>query len=347
MSVVSRIYDSTNYTQALIAEIFASLISDGYASGLAVSATAPASMAVSVALGRAFIQGFWYKSDAANVLTIAAADPANPRIDRIVIRLETGGAKQVTARVLTGTPAGSPSAPALTQTAAVWEISLAQIAVAAAASSIVAGNITDERGSSAVCGRMAMRRARFSELIVTGNINLGGYKVTGLANPSAAAHAVNKTYFDAGLTGGVFGVNKCVIIPWPASTLPAGFLECNGQSLVRASYPALFTAFSTTFGAADGTHFNLPDLRGRNPYGATSALGATGGEKTHVLSVAEMPGHTHTLHTTNQATNVTHEAGANPNVNYTNSGQTEDTGSGTAHNNLQPYTTMKYIVYGS
>jgi hypothetical protein len=52
--------------------------------------------------------------------------------------------------VLMGTPAESPTAPALTQVAAgVWEIALASVAVAAAAASIVDANITDERGPRA------------------------------------------------------------------------------------------------------------------------------------------------------------------------------------------------------
>lgn len=46
-----------------------------------------------------------------------------------------------------------------------------------------------------------------------------------------------------------------------------GWLICDGRSLVRASYADLFTVVGTTYGAADGTHFNLPDLRGRTLVG--------------------------------------------------------------------------------
>jgi hypothetical protein len=52
---------------------------------------------------------------------------------------------------------------------------------------------------------------------------------------------------------------------WPSETPPSGFLEENGASLVRATYPGLFAAIGTMYGAADGTHFNLPDARGRFP----------------------------------------------------------------------------------
>jgi len=49
---------------------------------------------------------------------------------------------------------------------------------------------------------------------------------------------------------------------WHMETVPQGYLECNGASLLRASYPELFAVLGTTYGTADGTHFNLPDLRG-------------------------------------------------------------------------------------
>lgn len=44
---------------------------------------------------------------------------------------------------------------------------------------------------------------------------------------------------------------------------PTGWLLCNGASLLRAgTYAPLFAILGTTYGAADGTHFNVPDLRG-------------------------------------------------------------------------------------
>ena len=52
---------------------------------------------------------------------------------------------------------------------------------------------------------------------------------------------------------------------WPSETVPEGWLEEDGSSLVRATYPALFALIGTMYGAADGTHFNLPDMRGKFP----------------------------------------------------------------------------------
>lgn len=52
------------------------------------------------------------------------------------------------------------------------------------------------------------------------------------------------------------------VLPFAMTGVPAGFLKCNGASLSRTTYARLFAAIGTTFGAADGTHFTLPDLRG-------------------------------------------------------------------------------------
>ena len=47
-------------------------------------------------------------------------------------------------------------------------------------------------------------------------------------------------------------------------TVPAGWLKCNGASLSRTTYAALFGAIGTTFGGS-GTTFNVPDARGEFP----------------------------------------------------------------------------------
>lgn len=54
------------------------------------------------------------------------------------------------------------------------------------------------------------------------------------------------------------------ILDFAGSTLPTGYLDCNGAAVSRTTYSALFAAISTTWGAGNGTTtFNVPDLRGR------------------------------------------------------------------------------------
>lgn len=157
MAQRSRFFDSVagdrTYTSDAWAQVITGLIGDGVVSGgneLAVSENSPQGMSVLVATGKAFIQGYFFEVySAAEAVTIAAANATNPRIDRIVVRRDLTNRQAVLA-VLTGTPAASPTAPALTQNAAgTWEISLAQVYVGAAVVVIANANITDERGSRA------------------------------------------------------------------------------------------------------------------------------------------------------------------------------------------------------
>ena len=85
-----------------------------------------------------------------------------------------------------------------------------------------------------------------------------------------------------------------VVYPFagPIANIPAGYMLCNGASLLRSSYASLFSAIGTIYGAADGSHFNLPDFRDRMIVGAyqddsgvpktnvTGALTASGGNIT-------------------------------------------------------------------
>jgi len=100
---------------------------------------------VYVKTGSAFVDGFFYNTDAEVTKSISTADATNPRIDRVVLKLDRA-ANTITLAVLTGTPAASPVAPSLTQTTTgVYEMQLAQVYVGANVSVINASNITDER----------------------------------------------------------------------------------------------------------------------------------------------------------------------------------------------------------
>lgn len=66
-----------------------------------------------------------------------------------------------------------------------------------------------------------------------------------------------------------------IITDFGGETPPTGWLECDGSSLLRASYPALFSAIGTLHGAADSTHFNIPDHRGRYKSGWAHTTGTS------------------------------------------------------------------------
>ena len=85
-----------------------------------------------------------------------------------------------------------------------------------------------------------------------------------------------------------------------SSTVPGGYLPCDGRAVSRTTYANLFKVIGTTYGAGDGsTTFNVPNLNGRVVVGKSSstftALGQTGGEINSTLSTANLPAHTHTV----------------------------------------------------
>lgn len=155
-----------------------------------------------------------------------------------------------------------------------------------------------------------------------------------------------------------------IIMEDGAATAPAGWLLCYGQAISRTTYSAIFARYSTTFGVGDNsTTFNLPDIRGRvvagqDDMGGTSAnrltgvtgsvdgdvLGGTGGEETHVLTIAELAAHAHTIQGDgggSSSSGLQGTAGGGPIAGPTS---TSTVGSGTAHNNVQPTIILNKII---
>ena len=155
-----RYFDSTEsdqrqYTSADFSEVQQRFLTDGYIPNrlneLVVSSVEL--LKVQVDTGEAMIQGRWYQNDAAKELTLQTADSTYDRIDRIVLRLDLStDQRKITAEVKTGVAESSPSAPSLQQDNTIYELSLAQIFVAAGAGSITDSEITDERNDYDLCG---------------------------------------------------------------------------------------------------------------------------------------------------------------------------------------------------
>lgn len=130
------------------------------------------------------------------------------------------------------------------------------------------------------------------------------------------------------------------------ATAPAGTLLCDGAAVSRTTYARLFAAIGTTWGTGDGsTTFNLPNLGGRTLIGknGTYVLGTTGGAATHTLTTSEIPNIPTNLFTSSsggagQGGGVAYSPNCSG-PNYTTIG-----GGGQAHNNMQPYAAISYII---
>lgn len=143
-----RIYDATDF-----AAYFGSLVSNGifYSVATNLQVSPGTGLAVSVAPGSAWINGYRYENTEALNMPLATANGSNPRIDRIVVRL-SHISRSIQLAVVAGTPAATPVAPALTRTSDVYELGIADVLIPAAATSIVANNITDTRLNTTLCG---------------------------------------------------------------------------------------------------------------------------------------------------------------------------------------------------
>lgn len=174
-----------------------------------------------------------------------------------------------------------------------------------------------------------------------------------------------------------------VIVQYGGTAAPTGWLLCNGASVLRATYPDLFTAIGTTYGAVDGTHFTLPDSTGRVLAGKESVatrlttagcgidgatLGAAGGSQNITLITAQLPSHTHTGTTSIESdfhdhgfnaattgTGVTPGAGltaavslsgttGNNNQHHHHTFTSDATGSDAFHFNAQPTLVVNHII---
>ena len=166
-----------------------------------------------------------------------------------------------------------------------------------------------------------------------------------------------QTYIENAINAQVAGDTLPIgcIVPFTSDVVPENWLLCNGQAVSRTDYALLFSIIGTSYGVGDGsTTFNLPDLRGRVAVGKDGTqtefdnLGEKGGEKTHQLTVGELPKHTPKVKYLGE-----HGTGLNSGpygykLSYTlgcdESLTTEPIGNDEPHNILQPYQVTNYII---
>ena len=153
------------------------------------------------------------------------------------------------------------------------------------------------------------------------------------------------------------------------SFAPRGWAFCDGQLLPISQNTALFSLIGTTYGGDGRTTTALPDLQGRTPMhpgrgpGLTSRrLGQRGGTEIVTLTEAQMPSHQHGVVAVGRPADENDAQGRYFGVTVGNNlyvppnggsppAPTEladqalaSTGGSQAHNNLQPFIAMNFII---
>jgi len=175
--------------------------------------------------------------------------------------------------------------------------------------------------------------------------------------------------FDGANLTGIEGIPTAIIVPWSDSSIPSGFLECNGQAVSQSTYADLYAIIGTTYGDPGGGNFNVPDLQDNVPVGKSNnkALASTGGANTvtstgnvagstanATLTTAQLASHSHPVPVGGFQPSGPSGAESSPSKSQGGSGSA-GSGDGHSHNMsanfvgdatsvLQPYIAVIYII---
>jgi microcystin-dependent protein len=106
----------------------------------------------------------------------------------------------------------------------------------------------------------------------TGNLKMGNFRITGLANAQTSNDAVTKGQVDSEISSSKIVMTEILNKLWQVGDIKSSvrgenhdnWFLCDGQAVSRSTYAELFAIIGTKFGIGDGsTTFNLPDYRGK------------------------------------------------------------------------------------
>jgi microcystin-dependent protein len=186
-------------------------------------------------------------------------------------------------------------------------------------------------------------------LTMNAAIDMNGNKIVNVKTPTGTSpdsDLANVEYVNsqAGAapppTGGA-SVPVGVISAFGGSSVPSGWMLCDGSSRSTSSYSELYGIIGYTYGGS-GSSFRLPDLRGRFPLGVNpttltnnrvgpnhstaKVMGGVGGLEVVTLSTGDLPSHSHSGTATSNGSH-THGGDIHAAGSHTHTGSTSSNGS--------------------
>lgn len=151
--------NGVDYDAADVAAYESTRTSGVYSADEDFAVTAAGGLDVTVSAGRAWVHpsrwaGYSITKREPETVTLPLADGTRPRIDRILLRYDAA-ARKTSLLILTGDPASTPTAPAITRTELTYDLCLAEISRPAGSTEIATGQITDTRLDESLCGVMS------------------------------------------------------------------------------------------------------------------------------------------------------------------------------------------------
>lgn len=219
-------------------------------------------------LSQAVVRGHMYQSTAQETLTIQASE-SNPRIDSVVLTLDPS-INSIVLAVVKGTASASPVAPTLTQTdSAVYQLRLANVSVAASATTISAGNVTDMRTFLGTVwtstARPSVTAGTIGLNVTTGKVEYydGGQWLNVAASidaseiTSGTLNVARVPNLDTSkITSGTLSADRLPTVPVPnggtGATTLTGYVRGNGTLAMTASSTVPGSDISGTVAVANG-----------------------------------------------------------------------------------------------
>lgn len=259
------------YTADFLADWVKSFIANGVYNG-ELAVTAADGMAVTIPVGRAWINGYYYHNDSDLTLAVTNADGVLSRIDTVVLRWNIN-ARSITAQILQGDFASEPVVPEIVRTEELYDLKLAEIMIPAGTAKITQSLITDCRPYNDVCGIVHAvidqidtsalmkqlddwaseykdsKSAEFTEWFdaIKGKLStdIAGSLQNQIDNITNGNTAVEQAKYANGIVGEIkFS---------PTGKALEGTFLCDGSTFNKDAYPKLYAFLGTD---------TLPDMRG-------------------------------------------------------------------------------------